>query len=85
MKKLSVIALFVAVTTFSLHSSNAVENQAAEETLAIVCVDWRVEGAGPNIAYFYTRACAETFQSLNGGTVIKGNVCVNDTQVFICL
>lgn len=84
-KKLLTIALLITMPILSSHSNNSVERSVTKETLATVCVDWRVEGAGPNIAYFYTKSCADLFQSLNGGIVKKGTMCVDEVQVFICL
>ncbi|MCK6608545.1 MAG: hypothetical protein L6Q46_09650 [Flavobacterium sp.] len=83
MKKLFfTIAVLVAIPIFSHQNSRVT---ITENVTTTVCVPFKVVGAGPNEAYFYSKDCALTFISINGGNLFKGNYCVDEDQVFICL
>lgn len=85
MKKLFLtIAVLVAIPIFSNQNSSITITENIETT---VCVRYKVVGAGPNPAYFYTRECALVFIENNGGTfdTTQRTYCVDEDQVFICL
>ncbi len=80
------LALLIAMPIFSSQDNSLedMENNAIDAFDAIVCVDWKVTGAGPD-AYFFTSKCAKVFMKVNGGTLVNGTFCVEETTVRNCL